>query len=195
MRRENFGNNKVMQNSSGKNFSQKTLLDTLKRAIFYKRSDAQNVGKTGKIGALKNLIIICFGTPLIAGDAFGPLVADMLRDELSAPVFVYGTTSRPINGKNMDEWLDFLKTVHKDCTILAIDASLGEKEGSVVVRKDGVCPAAVKGRKKRVGDVGLLGIVAKSGEDPLMSLLDTNFDRVSSLAEDSARLVSEALSF
>ena len=180
-----------MTSSLSKNSCQKTLLDTIKRALFDNQNDVQNLGAASGFLPCKTLIIVCFGTPLIAGDAFGPLVADALREEFDAPVFVYGTTEHPINGKNMDEWLDFLRVVHKGCEILAIDASLGEKEGGIVVRKDGVCPAAVKGRKRRVGDVGVLGIVAKCGEDPLMKLLEADFDKVASLAEFSARLVSE----
>ncbi|MBQ9276583.1 MAG: DUF1256 domain-containing protein [Clostridia bacterium] len=143
----------------------------------------------------KDLVVVCFGTPLISGDAFAPLVADTLREECNFPCFVYGTTDRSVNGKNMDKWLDFILTVHKGCMILAIDASLGDKVGSLLIRDDGVCPAAIKGRKKRIGDVGLLGIVAKNNDDPMLNLMGVNFEFVQNMALDAAKVIAGAMSF
>ncbi|MBO4380987.1 MAG: hypothetical protein J5815_02395, partial [Clostridia bacterium] len=68
-----------------------------------------------------------------------------------------------------------------------------DRVGSVVVRKDGVCPAAVKGRKRRFGDVGVLGIVAKNEGDSLAQLLTAEYSMVASLAEKTARLVKESI--
>ena len=143
----------------------------------------------------KNLVVVCFGTPLIAGDAFAPLVADALREECDLPLFVYGTTDKSVNGKNMDKCLDFIYAVHKGSLILAIDASLGDKVGSFVVREDGVCPAAIKGRKKRVGDVGLLGIVAKNDDDPMLNLMGVNYEFVQNMALDAAKAIASAMTF
>lgn len=193
MRQQNIGNNIVMEKSASNNILQKTQLDALKNAILSVTSKTEKSGESRVQNASKDVVVVCFGTPMIAGDAFGPLVADELRQNLDVPVFVYGTTECSVNGKNMDVWLDFIRVVHKGATIVAIDASLGDRVGSVVVRKDGVCPAAVKGRKRRFGDVGVLGIVAKNEGDSLAQLLTAEYSMVASLAEKTARLVKESI--
>lgn len=95
------------------------------------------------------LVIVCFGTPAIAGDSLGPEVGTLLRSDARFPAFVYGTLDRPVTGKNMTEWMKFLREAHKDAVMLAVDACLGERTqlGKITVRNDGVCPAAVGGRK------------------------------------------------
>ncbi len=188
-----LGNNRFMENTFKQNSCQKTLLDNLKSQLLAAHKKCEQEGEAGSL-LPKDLVVVCFGTPLIAGDAFAPLVADALREECDLPCFVYGTTDKSVNGKNMDAWLDFIFTVHKDSLILAIDASLGDKVGSFVVRKDGVCPAAIKGRKRRVGDVGLLGIVAKNGDDPMLNLMGVNFEFVQNMALDAAKAVAFAAS-
>ena len=193
MRQQNIGNNIVMEKSASNNILQKTQLDALKNAILSAANKTEKGGESKVQNASKDVVVVCFGTPMIAGDAFGPLVADELRQNLNVPVFVYGTTEHSVNGKNMDAWLDFIRVVHKGATIVAIDASLGDRVGSVVVRKDGVCPAAVKGRKRRFGDVGVLGIVAKNEGDSLAQLLTAEYSMVASLAEETARLVKESI--
>ena len=171
------------------NSFQKTLLDTIKQKLFdHSACGDKNVEGTNFL-LPKDLVVVAFGTPLIAGDAFAPLVADAIRENFKLPIFVYGTTDNPINGKNMTEWLDFVKTVHKNALFVAIDASLGLNVGGIVVRKDGVCPAAVNGKRRRFGDIGILGVVAKNDGDALASLLSAKFENVQNMALDTAKLL------
>lgn len=141
------------------------------------------------------IVVVCFGAPSIAGDALGPKIGSILSDSLSVPFFVYGTLSRPITAKNMDEYLSFIRTAHRDAVMLAVDASLGEENrvGKYTVRTDGVCPAAVGGKKKRVGDVGFLGVVGSSEGDHLAELMSTNEIYVSKLADKMAFAIKCAL--
>ena len=189
-----LGNNRYMENTFKQNSCQKTALEALKFHISTARKSFGQDENAAK-SLSKDLVVVCFGTPLIAGDAFAPLVADALRERFDLPCFVYGTTETPVNGKNMDAWLNFINTVHKGSLILAVDASLGDKIGSFVVRKDGVCPAAIKGRKRRVGDVGLLGVVAKNDDDSMLGLMGVNFDFVQNMALDAAKVVAAATTF
>ena len=192
MKQEDFGNNLDMKTNTNGQFCQNTLLDTIKSKIFVDDSKTKNGNIENNLQLQKNIVVVCFGTPLISGDAFAPLVAEALKAS-GAPVFVYGTQKYSVNGKNMEVWLDFIREVHKDCMILAIDASLGEKVGTVVVRKDGVCPAAIKGRKRRYGDVGVLGVVAKNQGDALMQLMSASYDFVEKMALDTANVIISAL--
>lgn len=177
-----------MKNVLNEQNLQKPLLECLntKRSIVTRTSNYN--GENSEYCIQKNVVVVCFGTPLVSGDALGPLVADKLR-EGGAPVFVYGTTDSPISAKNMADKLEFIRAVHKDDVIIAVDASLGDKEGGVVVRRDGVCPAAVRGRRKRFGDVGVLGVVAPNGDDALMNLMAADFNFVDKLAASVANAI------
>lgn len=173
------------------------LQNTLLECLNSKANEGLKFEKDGafnsQITTSKNVVVVCFGTPLVSGDAFAPLVADALKEDLDAPVFVYGTTDCPITAKNMADKLDFITTVHKGDLIISVDASLGENVGGVAVRRDGVCPAAVRGRKKRFGDIGVLGIVAPPGSDALVNLMSADFDTVERLAAVTAQAIYQVI--
>lgn len=143
----------------------------------------------------RQVVIVCFGTPGISGDALGPIAGGLLREKYNVPAFVYGTIERPVNGKNMDEWIAFIKEVHGGAVIISVDASLGAKSkvGGIIVRSDGVCPAAVKGKKSRFGDVGVLGVVGENKGDPLMELMRVPALYVDELADKVANMINNVL--
>lgn len=141
------------------------------------------------------VVIVCFGTTAISGDALGPMVGSLLVNKYDVPAFVYGTQENTVNGKNMKDWLSFIKTVHEGAIFVAVDASLGKKDkvGEVVIREDGVCPSGVTGKTKRFGDIGILGIVAQNHGDALMQLLTVSPLNVSALADKIAILIKNAV--
>lgn len=143
----------------------------------------------------RQIVIVCFGTNAISGDSLGPTVGSLLRDKYKVPAFVYGTDGHCVNGKNMGDWIEFIKAVHGDALYIAVDASLGagEKTGQIILRSDGVCPAAIKGKKARFGDVGILGVVAKNTSDPLMQLMSVSPLYVANMAEKIANMLRCAL--
>ena len=81
----------------------------------------------------RQTVIVCFGTTAISGDALGPAVGRLLRDKYKVSAFVYGTDEHTVNGKNMGEWLEFIKSVHEGALFIAVDASLGggDKVGQI----------------------------------------------------------------
>lgn len=143
----------------------------------------------------RDIVVVCFGTMAISGDSLGPQVGTLLREKYNISAFVYGTEDCTVNGKNMQEWLSFIKQVHEGALFVAIDASLGEKSkvGQIVVRPDGVCPAGVKGKKSRFGDVGILGVVAQNAQDALMQLMTVSPLYVSKLADKVANMINIVL--
>ncbi len=142
----------------------------------------------------REIVIVCFGTMAIIGDSIGPRVGTLLKS-MSIPAFVYGDEEHTINGKNMNAWIDFITRVHAGALILAIDASLGarDKIGDIIIRPDGVCPAAVKGSKQRFGDIGILAIVGENTTQPVMSLLTQTPLYIEELAKKTANCVKSTL--
>lgn len=143
----------------------------------------------------KEIVIVCFGTMAISGDSLGPQVGTLLTRKYNVPAFVYGTDDCCVNGKNMKDWLSFIKAVHKNAVFVAIDASLGaqSKVGQIVFREDGVCPAGVKGNKLRFGDIGILAVVAQNSSDPLMQLMTVSPLYVEELADKLANVLNKVL--
>lgn len=143
----------------------------------------------------REIVIVCFGTMSISGDSLGPQVGTLLTKKYNVPAFVYGTDECCVNGKNMKEWMSFIKQVHKDAVFVAVDASLGarSKVGQIVFREDGVCPAGVKGNKLRFGDIGILAVVAQNSSDPLMQLMTVSPLYVEEMANKLANMISYAL--
>lgn len=144
----------------------------------------------------RQTVVVCFGTMSISGDALGPMVGTRLATRYNVPAFVYGTENCCVNGKNMKDWLDFIQTAHKGALFIAVDASLGasDKVGKIMIRSDGVCPAAVKGKNRRFGDVGVLAVVAENKGDPLMQLMSVSPLYVEKLADEVSLLLTQALS-
>ena len=142
----------------------------------------------------KQIVVVCFGTPLVTGDALGPKVGSLLQT-WNVPCFVYGTEARPVTATNMIEYMAHIQRVHGEATILSVDASLGKKEkiGQITVRKDGVCPAGVKGEKRRFGDVGLLGVVGENNAEPMKELLTISEDYIVKMAYKVAVVIKQAI--
>ncbi len=193
-----------MKQNDFDSIEQERLFNELKRILFEEdfedddplaaeRESEKNSTQVSKTN--EQTVIVCFGTPSISGDSLGPQVGSILRDKLNVPAFVYGVDETSINGKNMYEWLEFIKSVHKGATFVAVDASLGQadKVGQIVIRDDGVCPAAIKGKKERFGDVGVLAVVAENKGDALMQLMSVSKLYVAKLADKLANMIYAAI--
>ena len=141
----------------------------------------------------RDVVIVCFGTNAISGDSLGPMVGTLLTKKYGVSSFVYGTDEAQINGRNMREWIDFIKAAHENSVLIAVDASLGNKVGQIVLRDDGVCPSGVTGKSERFGDVGILGIVAHKHGDPLMQLMTVSPLYVEKMADEIAIMLKTAL--
>ena len=152
-------------------------------------------GNNGGMDIARQLVVVCFGTPSISGDSLGPEVGTLLKEDSRFPAFVYGTLDRPVTGRNMEEWMTFVREAHEGAVVLAVDACLGDAAhlGRISVRNDGVCPAAVGGRKKRFGDVGIIAVVGDKKGDALTELMQANAVYVSELAGKVADLIKRAV--
>lgn len=143
----------------------------------------------------RDVVIVCFGTNAISGDSLGPLVGTLLTKKYNIGAFVYGTDEAQINGQNMKEWMSFVKSAHENALLVAVDASLGNKDkvGQIVLRDDGVCPSGVTGKSERFGDVGVLGIVAQKHGDALMQLMTVSPLYVEKMADEIAIMLKCAI--
>ena len=137
-------------------------------AFHYNNTMAQ----TGIYMALRNIlgeldaapVILCIGSDLAVGDSLGPIVGTMLRTRRRFPGYIYGTLREPITAKEAKYLAEFLKKTHPHGDIVAVDAAVGEEEdvGLLKVLHGSVRPGAgANKRLPKVGDISILGIVAK----------------------------------
>ncbi len=107
-------------------------------------------------------IIVCIGSDLVLGDSLGPLVGTFLRNKRLG-AYVYGTLNAPITAKEVEYAKIYLKQMHPNSSIIAIDAAVGNKEdvGLIKVCDKGLKPGLGVNKNLGVlGDVSIIGIVA-----------------------------------
>ena len=106
-------------------------------------------------------VVVCIGTDRCIGDSLGPLVGYNLKNlDVRYPVF--GTINEPIHAMNLEEKLELLKANYPDHSIIAVDASLGNKKsvGTIQFREGPIYPGKGVGKKlPPIGDYSLIGVV------------------------------------
>lgn len=110
----------------------------------------------------KKPIFVCIGSDLVLGDSLGPLIGTMLRKK-NLSSYVYGTLNFPITAKEIDYVKTYLKQMHPNSIIIAIDAAIGCQEdvGIIKVSEKGIYPGlGVNKKLGLVGDLSIMGIVA-----------------------------------
>ena len=163
----------------------------------YSFSIFNDYAKKGVSAALKELlngkkpIICCIGSDLVLGDSLGPLVGTILtRKKVDA--YIYGTLSNPVTAKEAGYIGDYVASIHKYSPILVIDAALGKDDdvGLIKVSEGGLKPGlGVNKRFNRIGNVGIMGIVALKTAKSTALLRLTRLNLVYRFAE----LIAEAI--
>ena len=169
----------------------------------YELNYSNTMAETGIYMALKRLmgeydrppVVLCVGSDLAVGDSLGPVAGTMLQSS-GFRGYVYGTLKHPVTAKEAKYLGDFLKKTHPCSPVIAIDAAVGEEPDVGLIK---VVPGALRpgaGANKRlpkVGDVSVLGIVAKKSalSYPLFNL--TRLGVVYSMAESISRAVADLL--
>ena len=120
----------------------------------------------------KGVVFLCIGTDRSTGDSLGPLIGYKLRDMKRSCAAVFGTLERPVHAMNLEEYARIIKNCYHDCLVVAVDASVGNREhvGYLTLGKGALRPGlGVSKELGAVGDIFITGIVGGcSSYDPLM---------------------------
>ena len=134
-------------------------------------------------------VILCIGSDKVTGDCLGPLVGYILTKRLNIPAFVYGTMDYPVTAKNLLSACKFIRTVHKNSKILAIDAALGDTQniGMIFFRRQGVYAGrALQKELPKAGDYSITAVVNSGGIGDSSKLFSTSLNTVIKLSEHIA---------
>ena len=135
----------------------------------YSLSSFDNYAEDGIMQALKIFnvknsrpIVVCIGSDLVLGDSLGPLVGTLLKKE-NVRSYIYGTLNFPITAKEVEYARTYIKQMHPNSIIIAIDAAVGCEDdvGLIRVINKGLKPGlGVDKKLGTVGDISIVGVVA-----------------------------------
>ena len=74
------------------------------------------------------IVFLCIGSDRVTGDCLGPYVGYRLSQYQLPGISVYGTLNQPVHAVNLEHMTDFITLHHPAALVIAVDASLGEKE-------------------------------------------------------------------
>lgn len=109
-------------------------------------------------------VLVCIGTDAVIGDSLGPLVGSLLEEKLNGKTFIYGSFASPITAREIEPLVKFIKAVHPDKKVLAIDAAVGKQEeiGSIKLIDRPLKPGAgVEKNLSEIGDANVIGVMAE----------------------------------
>lgn len=131
-------------------------------------------------------VVLCVGSDLAVGDSLGPLTGTLLKNNPSFRGYVYGTLKSPVTAREVKYVGDFLKKTHPKSKIIAVDAAVGEDSDVGLIKTTDAPLRPGSGANKRlgrVGDISVLGIVAKKSSFSYSVLNFTRLNMVYSMAE------------
>lgn len=137
-------------------------------------------------------VVVCIGSDLAIGDSLGPLCGTMLCKNKPGDLFVYGTLKKSITAKEVPYLNEFLRDTHPGRPIIAVDAAVGDAGdiGLIKLTSNGIRPGlGANKRLARIGDVGIMGIVA---EKSLFNYSLLNLTRLN-LVYRTAEIIAAAL--
>ncbi len=139
-------------------------------------------------------VVVCVGSDLALGDSLGPLTGTLIKKQVRASnAYVYGTLRAPVTAKEVKYMNDFLRKTHPKSKIIAIDAAVGEDSELGLIKVTDLPLRPGSGAKKRLGklgDISILGIVAKKSTFSYSMLNLTRLNMVYSMAE----IIADSLS-
>ncbi|MCD7779033.1 MAG: spore protease YyaC [Clostridiales bacterium] len=133
-----------------------------------------------KISEYSHIAVLCIGTDRVTGDSLGPFVGNKLKNSFICSV--YGTIRNPVHAKNLSA---VLKTISENGNplIIAVDAALGQRIGSIAVADEGIKPGTALNKNLPLsGSIGITGIVNSDGGG-MRALQNTRLSSVLDMSE------------
>lgn len=138
-------------------------------------------------------VVLCIGSDLAVGDSLGPITGTLVRRRGEFGGYLYGTLKCPVTAKEVKYVNDFLRKTHPNSKIIAVDAAVGEEGdvGLIKVTEGAVRPGSgANKRLGKVGDVSVLGIVARKTAFSYSVLNLTRLNVIYAMAERIAGAIS-----
>ena len=138
------------------------------------------------------IVFLCIGSDRSTGDAYGPFVGTMLKEE-QFPHHVFGTIAEPVHALNLESIIEEIHNQFTEPIIIGIDACLGEYHqiGSILLKEGPLIPGyALKNPLPQVGTYHLKAVVNYlDPHSPSNSLNSTRLDTVMNLSKITSTIL------
>ncbi len=145
-----------------------------------------------------DLIFICIGTNKIVGDSFGPIVGEILKQNIKhSKVKVLGDLTNNINAKN-------IKSIKYNCDnpyVISIDSALSNTiaPGNVFVIKKALVPGSAFNKKNTaIGNIAIKGIVAKDEKNLIKNyynLKNVDYKMLLKFSKNISKIILKSIKF
>lgn len=134
----------------------------------------------------QEIIVLCIGSDRSTGDSLGPIIGHKFRNFISPGFYLLGDLNQPVHAANLSYCIKSIQKTFDNPFIIAIDASLGNKEhiGMITLGKGPLKPGlGVKKRLPEVGDIHITGIVNSSLDTASSTLQTTRLSIIFQIAD------------
>lgn len=151
-----------------------------------------------KINGRNKILILCIGSDSCIGDSLGPLTGTLLKKH-NCPCTIMGDLENLVDYNNLTQKINYIKNHYKDHFIIAIDASLGDKNniGKIIIENGSISPAtALKSGNCSVGDISIKAVVNRYSSIKYANeyiLQQTRLYYVYSMAEILSKAILKAI--
>lgn len=122
---------------------------------------AKEIYKAFKYSKKEELIIFNIGVDTVIGDALGPFIGTMIKDN-NIKIKTIGTLDKPVHAGNLEHAINFINNKYPNAFILSIDAAVGNSTdlGLIIFKNKPIIPGAGVGKQlQSVGDYSIIGIM------------------------------------
>ena len=110
-------------------------------------------------------VFLCVGSDKFVCDSVAPIVAEILKNEYNIGAYVYGGLDYNVNATNLSSVVNYIETVHPNCNLIVIDATLDVCVGKIKL-VDGCYGARGKCLPiRKIGTTSILAVVGRKAVD------------------------------
>lgn len=145
-----------------------------------------------RLNPYKKPVFMCVGSDKVIADSLAPMIAEMLKKKYNISAYIYGGLDYNINASNLVTCYNYITTIHSDCEVILIDASLGDRVGEVSIGSGAYAGANNVVPIKKMGDISILGVVGKKSNDFRLGYV--KLKEIVDMAEVIAKAIAMAMS-
>ena len=149
-----------------------------------------------------DLIFVCIGTNKIVGDSLGPIVGEILKQNLKEKnISVIGDLKYNVNINNIHKYVRKIENDYENPYIISIDSALSRTiapENVFIIKKGLIPGSALKRKSKEIGNIAIKGIVGKYDKNSLMNfynLKTVDYKLILRLSKNISKIILKSIKF
>ncbi len=149
-----------------------------------------------------DLIFICIGTNKIVGDSLGPIVGEILKQNLKEKnISIIGDLTYNVNIKNIYQNIRRIENNYDNPYIISIDSALSKTiapENVFIIKKGLIPGSALKRKSIEIGNIAIKGIVGKYDKNSLKNyynLRTVDYKLILRFSKNISKIILKSIKF